>query len=58
MEKLTAVLRAAVLALAVLALIPIVIHLWCGLFGISRGYLADVGTDTWGIQRAIEGIRR
>ena len=44
-EKLTPVLRTAVLALVVLILIPIVIHLWCGVFDISRGYLVDVGVN-------------
>lgn len=52
MEKLTAFLRTAALALAVLVLIPIVIHLWGGLLRGSR-YLVRVDTYTTGIERAI-----
>lgn len=52
MEKLTAFLRTAVLALAVLVLIPIVIHLWGGLLRGSR-YLVMVDTYTRGIEDAI-----
>lgn len=59
MEKLTARLRVAVLSLSVLALIPIVFHLWSCLLE-SRGYLAGVQTDvnTYSIERAIQGLHR
>ena len=58
MEKLTRVLRVVILALVVLALIPIVIHLWFGPWFSAARAISHLNIDTSQIARAIYDARR